>query len=190
MPFAIRSVRNAILDSSTDKLSDIKKAILKTEPYIRPKLSERIRLVNKDTCVRYFNESIGAEEAPAFHVWSDPSASWDDVTLVTFMSVGKFPQLDMMLAQWPGPLSLVIYVDDTTGSELVTELEKRPYLVHKKHVELSIVPGVFVSVIHKHFLNEKKTSGSLLYKVSDLGSSYCPRPQDFGKYNQDLSVRE
>ena len=115
-----------------------------------------MELKDKRVCDRYFNESNTPKEI--IKVWSDPDTSFDDITLVTFMSVCKFHVLDMALTQWPGPLSLVIYVDDTNKDRLLPELEKRPYLLKKKHVELSVIPGAFVCnfIIISFDKNDKK----------------------------------
>ena len=114
------------------------------EGYLRKKVHERFLLINEDVCRRYSNESNTAKEI--FKVWSGTDTSFDDVTLVTFMSVDKFDIFDMTLRQWSGPLSLAIYVNEKSRDKLLEELKKRPYLLKRKHVELSIIPGAFVSL--------------------------------------------
>ena len=128
----------------TERLQNVSIAVRMAESYLKQKLLERSQLANKKVCDRYFKESNTPKKI--FKVWSEPRTSFHDVTLVTFMTAGKFAVLDMALRQWPGPLSLAIYVDDKACDMLLLELEKRPYFLEKKHVELSIIPGVFVSI--------------------------------------------
>ena len=137
----LRNGKHLILHDRMKNLSTVLKAL---DGYIRQKVHDRFLLINEDVCDRYFNESNTPKEI--FRVWSGTDTSFDDVTLVTFMSVDKFDVLDMALRQWTGPLSLAIYVNDKSRDKLLEELKKRPNLLKKKHVELSIIPGAFVSL--------------------------------------------
>ena len=127
-----------------NRLVNVSTVLEAVKGYLRKKVHERFLLINEDICRRYSNESNTPKEI--FKVWSGTDTSFDDVTLVTFMSVDKFDVFDMTLRQWSGPLSLAIYVNEKSRDKLLEELKKRPYLLKRKHVELSIIPGAFVSL--------------------------------------------
>ena len=129
--------------NNLDRMTNVSVALRKMDSYLIQKMNERSQMENKAICSRYYSEANTVKKI--IPLWTNPNTPFDDVTLVTIMSVGKFHVLDMLLRQWAGPLSLVIYVDAKTRTTLLQLIERKVYLLKKMHVELSIIPGAFVS---------------------------------------------
>ena len=49
-----------------------------------------------------------------------PPASRDDVTLVAQLSLDRLHMIESLCSQWPGPISLALYLSDAEAEQVIT----------------------------------------------------------------------
>ena len=54
------------------------------------------------------------------YVMPVPPASRDDVTLVAQLSLDRLHMIESLCSQWPGPISLALYLSDAEAEQVIT----------------------------------------------------------------------
>ncbi len=98
-------------------------------------------------CDIYYKEGK-QKRAVISNVWKQfTNVGYDDVTLVTQMSIDKMPSLIRILKTWTGPVSVAFYIKLNTSQSALESIMSETSVVSKDNMDIHLVAGFGVSSI-------------------------------------------
>ena len=135
----LQTIKIAMLLSSLNRLRNISN-------YIESKGSQDNVTNARGKCWKYEKEARQerAIEAGIWRPLTDYNVS--DVAIVTQLSPDKMSALERILGQWPGPVSVTVYVDLSKTPEALWEISRSALLLSRTNIDLHLVARRGVSI--------------------------------------------